>query len=116
VRDSKGRGLSRPQRRVASEAPSGELSIPRPVHAGQAVYSLPLLCFWYDLSVFGFNNPAVWKCPTRELIEHYRAHVCGNHLEAGVGTGFLLDRCGFPIETSRLVLVDLKSEPAAATN
>ena len=97
------------------DSANADPAVPRPVHAGEAAYSLPLLRVWYDVSVFGFNNPVVWKCPTRELIEHYRAHVSGNHLEAGVGSGFLLDRCGFGTATPRLVVADLNESCLTTT-
>lgn len=76
------------------------------VHAGQAVYSrrtLPL----YDLVVLGGSNRFVWKCPTARLEAHYAQHLSANHLDVGVGTGYFLDRCRFPVEQPRVALMDL---------
>lgn len=76
------------------------------VHAGQAVYSrrtLPL----YDLVVLGVSNRFVWKCPTARLEAHYAQHLSANHLDVGVGTGYFLDRCRFPVEQPRVALMDL---------
>jgi hypothetical protein len=48
----------------------------------------------------------VWRCPTVRLLENFDRHVTGNHLDAGVGTGYFLDRCRFPVEHPRIVLLD----------
>ncbi len=74
------------------------------VWKGQAVYSLPFLKIWYDIYVLGVNNHLVWKCPTRELVDHYNRHITGNHIEVGVGSAYLLTRCSFPATAPRLVL------------
>ncbi len=76
------------------------------VRAGQAVYSrrtLPL----YDFVVLGVSNRFVWKCPTPRLVTHYDRHVSANHLDVGVGTGYFLDRCRFPLARPRVALMDL---------
>lgn len=73
---------------------------------GQAVYT-PASLRIYDLFVLGFSNRFLWNCPTRELLAHYDANVSGNHLDAGVATGFFLDRCRFPAAAPRLGLLDL---------
>jgi hypothetical protein len=41
------------------------------------------------------------------LIRQYDLGVTENHLEVGVGTGFLLDRCSFPSTSPRLGLIDV---------
>ena len=69
-----------------------------------AVYSRLTLSL-YDWLVLGFSNRYVWRCPTRRLIELYRENLSGNHLELGVGTGYLLERCGSRSYDS-LALVD----------
>ena len=84
------------------------------VWKGQAVYSLPFLRIWYDFYVLGVNNHLVWKCPTRELLDHYNRHITGNHMEVGVGSAYLLTRCSFPAPAPRLVLLDL-NEACLAT-
>jgi hypothetical protein len=48
----------------------------------------------YDVLVHGLSSRFAWRCPTQQLIELYRTNLSGNHLEAGVGTGFCIDRAG----------------------
>jgi len=55
----------------------------------------------------------VWNCPSDNVLELYNQHVSANHLDIGVGTGYFLDRCTFPIPNPRLVLVDLKPNSLA---
>lgn len=75
------------------------------IEAGQAVYTRRNLNL-YDVVVHGISNPLIWKCPTRLLVNHYNRHVTGNHLDVGVGTGYLLDKCCFP-DSPRVALMDL---------
>ncbi len=70
-----------------------------------AVYT-PLMLSIYDVLVHGLSNRLAWRCPTRRLLELYRANLSANHLEAGVGTGFFLDRTGTS-RLDRLVLIDI---------
>lgn len=79
---------------------------PEQVDAGQAVYT-PGVLRLYDLLVLGLSNRFIWKCPTPRLVAHYDAHVSGSHLDVGVGTGYFLDRCRFPVVTPRVALMDL---------
>jgi hypothetical protein len=58
-----------------------------------AIYTPSMLSI-YDLLVHGASNHLAWRCPTRKLFEPYRANLSANHLEAGVGTGYFLDRAG----------------------
>jgi hypothetical protein len=74
------------------------------VERGYAVYTRRSLSI-YDRFVLGFLNQAVWKCPTEELLTLYRAHISTNHLEAGVGSGFFLERT-LPDSEVRLALLD----------
>ena len=74
--------------------------------AGQAVYSARTLRL-YDALVLGLSNRFLWRCPTAALLALYDANVSGNHLDAGVATGFFLDRCRFPSAAPRLGLLDL---------
>jgi hypothetical protein len=76
------------------------------VEAGQAVYSNSTLAV-YDWVVLGISNRFIWKCPTSGLVAHYDNHVSANHLDVGVGTGYFLDRCRFPVATPRVALMDL---------
>jgi hypothetical protein len=70
-----------------------------------AIYT-PLMLSFYDLLVHGLSNRFAWRCPTQKLIELYRDALSTNHLEAGVGTGFFVDRAG-RAAFERLVLLDI---------
>jgi ubiquinone/menaquinone biosynthesis C-methylase UbiE len=74
--------------------------------AGAAIYSRPLLSV-YDLFVLGFSNSFVWQCPSRLILDFYNEHVSGKHLDVGVGTGYFLDQCTFPVSHPIIVLADL---------
>ncbi|GAB4360517.1 MAG: class I SAM-dependent methyltransferase [Kiloniellaceae bacterium] len=74
--------------------------------AGQAVYTERTLKL-YDAVVLRFSNRFLWRCPTAELLALYDANVSANHLDAGVATGYFLDRCRFPVAQPRLGLLDL---------
>jgi len=76
------------------------------VLAGQAVYTKRMLAA-YDLLVLGVSNRFIWRCPTQRLLDHYNGHVTANHLDAGVGTGYFLDKCRFPSPAPRIALLDL---------
>jgi hypothetical protein len=69
-----------------------------------AVYT-PLTLSIYDTLVHGLSNRFAWGCPARRLIELYRDNLSSDHLEAGVGTGLLLDRAATE-KLRRLVLLD----------
>ncbi|HEY9548054.1 MAG TPA: class I SAM-dependent methyltransferase [Kiloniellaceae bacterium] len=75
---------------------------------GQAVYTAATLKL-YDAMVLGFSNRLLWGCPTAELVALYDANVSANHLDAGVATGYFLDRCRFPSPSPRLCLLDLNA-------
>ncbi len=74
--------------------------------AGAAIYSRLLLSV-YDLYVLGFSNRFVWRCPSRLILDFYNQHVSARHLDVGVGTGYFLDKCTFPIPDPIIALVDL---------
>src|SRR3546814_783703 len=75
---------------------------------GQAVYTAATVKL-YDAMVLGFSNRLLWGCPTAELVALYDANVSANHLDAGVATGYFLDRCRFPSPSPRLCLLDLNA-------
>jgi Methyltransferase domain len=75
------------------------------VAKAHAIYTSPMLSI-YDLLVHGLSNPLAWRCPTRRLVELYRTNLSANHLEAGVGTGYFLDRAARH-DFARLVLLDI---------
>lgn len=84
--------------RAASVAPDA-------VWRGQAVYT-PLILRVYDAWVLGFSNSLLWRCPTRRLLEQYARYLRPQHLEAGVGTGYFLDRSRFA-SAPHITLLDL---------
>jgi len=84
-------------------------SPPRPqldTARGQAVYS-PLVLHAYDFWVLNLSCRWAWRCPSPVLLEQYDRHVGASHLDVGVGSGYFLDRCKFPVSSPRLVLCDL---------
>lgn len=78
---------------------------PIAVTKAHAVYS-PFMLSIYDVLVHGLSNRIAWRCPTGRLLDLYRDNLSANHLEAGVGTGFFLDRAG-DARLGRLVLLDI---------
>jgi SAM-dependent methyltransferase len=87
---------------------------PARVAMGAAIYN-PLVLAFYDAAVMGLANQHAWRCPTRTLLDWFEAHVSSNHLDVGVGTGYLLDRCRFPSGTVRVVLADLNANSLRKT-
>jgi SAM-dependent methyltransferase len=83
-------------------------------HAGQAIYTPAVLAI-YDLFVLGISNHFIWRCPTHRLLAHYNQHISAAHLDVGVGTGYFLDRCRFPVDPPRLALFDLSPHSLART-
>ena len=81
---------------------------PEQVKAGQSIYTKQTLLA-YDLVVLGISNSFIWQCPTQRLVDHYNKYTTANHLDVGIGTGYFLDRCQFPIPTPRLALMDLNA-------
>lgn len=73
---------------------------------GQAVYR-PWVLFAYDLYVLKLSCSLAWRCPARVLLAQYDRLVSGKHLDVGVGTGYFLDRCRFPVERPEVHLLDL---------
>ena len=76
------------------------------VERGQRVYT-PLVLRSYDLLVLGFSNRFAWRCPSATMLEQYDRHVGRRHLDLGVGTGWYLDRCTWPVERPEITLLDL---------
>ncbi|AWN15498.1 class I SAM-dependent methyltransferase [Salinisphaera sp. LB1] len=81
-------------------------------HAGQAVYTRHNLAR-YDTLVLRASNRWIWRCPTSRLRADYDRHVAAAHLDVGVGTGYFLDHCHFPVPRPRLTLFDLNAEALA---
>lgn len=97
----------------ASHRPDGAVAGHDPSHAGQAIYS-PLTLAFYDLVVLTLSNPLVWRCPTGRILGLYDRHAAASHLDVGVGTGWYLDRCRFPVPSPRIGLLDLNASSLAA--
>ena len=83
--------------------------------AAVRLYSRLFLRF-YDRLALGFNCRLIWRCPTRHMLNHYNTHVSGNHLDIGVGTGYFMDRCTFPVPSPRLALMDLSPNSLQAAS
>jgi ubiquinone/menaquinone biosynthesis C-methylase UbiE len=77
-------------------------------------YFNKLSLFFYDALLYGLISKYAWGSSTARLDAHYARYVSANHLEVGVGTGYLLDRVRFP-QTPRLALMDLSPQCLAAT-
>jgi hypothetical protein len=75
------------------------------VAAAYAVYT-PLMLRVYDRLVHGISNRFAWRCPTERLLDLYRTNLSLRHLEAGVGTGFFIDRANRP-RFDYLALLDI---------
>jgi Methyltransferase domain len=76
------------------------------VERGQRIYT-PVVLRAYDLVVLKFSNRFAWRCPSATMLEQYDRHVGRRHLDLGVGTGWYLDRCRWPVEEPQITLLDL---------
>jgi hypothetical protein len=81
---------------------------PEDVERGQRIYT-PLVLRAYDLFVLRFSNRFVWRCRSATMLERYDRHVGRRHLDLGVGTGWYLDRCTWPVEQPAITLLDLNA-------
>jgi hypothetical protein len=66
--------------------------------------------FFYDFLLYGVISKYAWGSSIQRLDTHYKKYVRHNHLEVGVGTGFLLNRVVFDSAHPRLALMDLSRE------
>jgi hypothetical protein len=82
------------------------------IEAGQRIYT-PLVLRAYDLVVLGFSNRFAWRCRSATMLEQYERHVGGRHLDLGVGTGWYLDRCRWPVDEPEITLLDLNENSLA---
>ena len=82
--------------------------------AGQAPYTQRVLSF-YELSV-SLNSTLFWRCGRKRMVRLYDEHVSARHLDIGVGTGLLMDRCSFPSDSPRITLMDLNPNSLAAAS
>lgn len=74
--------------------------------SGQAGYTRRFLRI-YDLYVFGYTLPVLWRCPKKRLRRLYDENAGVRHLDIGVGSGYLIDKCHFPTETPDVTLMDM---------
>ena len=84
-------------------------------HAGQAVYTPGTLAI-YDALVLGLSNRLIWRCPTSRILALYDRHATADHLDVGVGTGWYLDHCRFPVAKPRVGLLDLNASSLNAAS
>jgi SAM-dependent methyltransferase len=75
------------------------------IEAGHAVYTPALLAF-YDVLVLQLSCRFAWGCPPAEILAVYDRHIGARHLDVGVGTGFFLDRCRWPVADPEVTLLD----------
>lgn len=76
------------------------------VEAGQAGYTRKFLPF-YDMFVFGYTMPVLWRCSKKRLRRLYDGNVGVRHLDIGVASGYLIDKCRFPTDAPEITLMDL---------
>ncbi|MDV6236221.1 class I SAM-dependent methyltransferase [Leptospira ellisii] len=76
------------------------------VIAGQQVYTSSFLRF-YDLIVLHIISRWLWRCPPQNMVDLYNKYLSGNHLDIGVGTGYLLQKAKFPVEKPTISVMDL---------
>jgi SAM-dependent methyltransferase len=76
------------------------------VKAAQAVYT-PMVLAVYDWFVLGFSSRFAWRCLRSEMLAFYDQHIGARHLDIGVGTGFFLDHCQWPVARPELTLLDV---------
>ena len=62
---------------------------------------------FYDVVVYGFISPVFWKYNSGSILTSYHQAVTGNHLEIGVGTGYLLAKSTSQPNIKLLSLMDL---------
>ncbi len=81
---------------------------PSSVEKGYRFYTKRRLAL-YDWWVLGVCNKLMWECPTDYLESHYRQHISDNHLEAGVGSGYFLEKC-LPKGEPKVALLDINGD------
>jgi len=92
----------------------GNITTSKEVAASVAVYTKFILSI-YDPLVMLFENRLVWKCPTTKILDFYNRNISGKHLDVGVGTGYFLDRCRFPVPDPVIHLMDLSPNSLSKT-
>lgn len=100
---------------TASTNEQREIPASREALAGAAVYS-PFLLTIYDIEVLQFEMRCIFKCSPRRILDLYNDHVSDRHLDVGVGTGYFLDKCRFPVEHPVVHLMDLNANSLHKTS
>lgn len=76
----------------------------------------PLTLRAYDAFVLGFSNRFVWRCRSSHMLARYDRYAGSRHLDVGVGTGWFLDRCRWPVERPEITLLDLNENALSAAS
>lgn len=61
----------------------------------------------YNWFALGLTCRFIWGCKADNITRLYNQHVTGNHLDIGIGTGYFLDRCIFPVSNPKITLIDI---------
>ncbi len=77
-------------------------------NAGAAVYSNFFLSI-YDWEVLIFEMQCIFKCSAQKILDLYSKYVSDTHLDVGVGSGYFLDKCHFPVTQPVVHLMDLNT-------
>ena len=73
---------------------------------GQLFFST--MSHWlYDSLLYKYITGTIWRCSQDNLLDNYVENISGDHLEVGVGSGYLLSRTLCAEGLKRLVLLDL---------
>jgi ubiquinone/menaquinone biosynthesis C-methylase UbiE len=83
-------------------------------NVGDWPYQAASLAF-YDYLVLHLSTRYIWRCPLPVLQSLYDEHLSNNHLEIGVGTGYLLDHCQSIAPGHAITLLDLNPLPLQRT-
>ncbi|TGM10144.1 class I SAM-dependent methyltransferase [Leptospira barantonii] len=78
------------------------------VIAGQQVYTTSFLRI-YDLVVLHIISRWFWRCDPQNMVDLYTKNLTGNHLDIGVGTGYLLQKAKFPVAKPTISVMDLNA-------
>lgn len=74
--------------------------------AGQVGYTRKFLPF-YDLFVLRYTMPVLWRCSKKRLRRMYDENADVRHLDIGVASGYLIDKCRFPTDAPEITLMDM---------
>ena len=69
-----------------------------------------LSLYFYDIYVHGFVAPSIFKCKTANILDLYRQNTSSQHLEAGVGTAYLLMKSRVLDKIHNLAILDMNKD------